>query len=95
MSLHLISDEDLTEIGRSDISPMRIIEIQNRVRASSVPTCDMVNELAKRDGVTELTVIPVEGVYQIRIGTPDEDDRDPPKWRQELGNGPARILVVL
>ncbi len=62
---------------------------------SGISTKDLVEELAKREGVKEFTVMPVEGVYQIRIGTPDEDDRYPPKWRQELGNGPARILVVI
>jgi len=62
---------------------------------ANISTKDLVDELSKREGVKELTVMPVEGVYQIRIGTPDEDDRYPPKWIQELGNGPARILVVI
>ena len=62
---------------------------------ASISTKDLVDELSKREGVEELNVAPVEGVYQIRIGTPDEDDRYPPKWRQKLGDGPARILVVI
>jgi hypothetical protein len=55
---------------------------------SEVLTCDLVNELAKREGVEEIVIAPDEDFVAANCG------RDHENILQERG-GPARILVVI
>jgi len=56
---------------------------------SEIPTCYLVNELAKREGVEEILIGPDETYC---VGRDDEAADTPPTG----GNGgPARILVVI
>jgi hypothetical protein len=55
---------------------------------ADVPTCDLVAELATREGVTEY-VAGVQDRYLVRVTTDDWDSR------VDLDRGPAVILVVV
>jgi hypothetical protein len=54
-----------------------------------IPVCDLVNELAKREGVTEITI----GCDETYCVGRDDDGADIPPTG--LNPGPARILVVI
>jgi hypothetical protein len=54
-----------------------------------VPTCDLVNELKKREGVTEIVCPDPDSVFAIGIDRSDGMETVTPS-----GEGPARILVV-
>jgi hypothetical protein len=86
----MISEEDLTEIGRSDISAGDIMAIQNKVRSSPVPTCDLVDELSKREGVTEYSCPTPDDGWCLYASPKGSAGTHP-----FTGEGPARILVVI
>jgi len=90
MSLHIISDEDLMELSRSNISLREIIVIQERVLTNAAPTCDLVNELTMREGVTEIVCPDPNSAFSIGVDRSDGIEIDP-----SSGAGPARILVVI
>ena len=60
---------------------------------SDVSTEELVEELAKREGVLQYKALP-DGAYNIRIAVADDDDRFPPTWSNHSASGPARVLVV-
>jgi hypothetical protein len=51
-----------------------------------IPTCDLVNELAKREGVIN---------YSVDSGTPYDVVIGRPDGSEPMPYGPARILVVV
>ena len=60
------------------------------IELSQIPTCDLVNELAKREGVLHLWVSSPESTYSVII-----DRKGTVKSPCGVGStGPARILVV-
>lgn len=58
---------------------------------SNIPTCDLISELTKREGVEEKSVTMV-GRYNIMTSNEDCGRR---RTEQVDGEGPARILVVI
>ena len=59
--------------------------IKNGDRLSDTPTCDLVNELSKREGVQEVRVNPYDDLEQEMIAAKKRIPKE----------GPARILVVI
>ena len=87
----LITEEELSEIGRPDISMIVIGEIQDKVLSrtlSKIPICDLTDELARREAVQEIVIAPDEDFVAANCGRNHEN------ILQEQ-SGPARILVVI
>ena len=56
----------------------------------AVPTSELVDELAKREGVKEVVCPDPDSAFAIGIDRSDGIEIDP-----AAGSGPARILVVI
>jgi hypothetical protein len=108
-----ITKKDLLELGRSDISAVDISKIQERILTSGfptedcplseVPTCRLVNEIVRRQGVSEI-VIPVQGKVEIcaedmtrkfQRKFPDGREYLSNCFYDEISEGPARVLLVI
>lgn len=60
-----------------------------------VPTCFLVEELAKREGVKEFIIGPDGDAHQIMSSRYDKEEDVTKITVQEQISGPARILVVI
>jgi len=58
----------------------------------AIPTCDLVDELEKREGVAHYCVEPHESWYELNI---DNEEKEGTKPTRVSDSGPARILVVI
>ena len=74
---------------------------------SSIPTCDLVREIERREGVDATSVLPGWS-YEVEKNPPENEDDDeniynslndesdnPGRWSSLSGEGPAKILVVV
>jgi len=76
--------DGITDAAKMTEEALRKFQLQY---LKDIPTCYMVDEISKREGVTEY-IIPPEGGYTVHAYWKDND-------RVQVNNGPARILVVI
>lgn len=61
---------------------------EDKEYAEKLPTCVLVNELTKREGVKEIIAETPDSVYIVTVW-------DEQKIPAEVDTGPARILIVI